>query len=79
MSKRIDVMCSVEIPDQHLNRINELHAELAEIRPGSRDYLPLWEELKRMQAHYLDRLDGEVLAYSNIAKDQLRALFAPPV
>ena len=71
---RLAVNFSIEVP---LDEIQDLKQELSELHQGTMDYLNKADELKAVEKRVLGRLDGECLAYMNIAKAKLKKLFDP--
>lgn len=65
---RIDVTFSLEIPEDH---IQEIHEKLEQLHKGTVDYCNVWDELRELHTYLTTRLEGESLAYMNIAKDKL--------
>lgn len=68
---KIDVAFSLEIPDKE---IQEIHAKLEKLHQGTVDYCNVWDELREIHTYLTSRLEGENLAYMNIARDELRKL-----
>jgi hypothetical protein len=72
VSDRIDVSFGVNLPTRE---IAELHAKLEELHKGTIDYCNVWDELSALHKAFLVRLEGECLAYMNIAKEKVRKDF----
>ena len=71
-TQRIQVTFGVDVPTE---RIAELQKAMEDLRPGSVQYMQLWDELKAHHQHFLRRLEGECGAYMNIAKEQAKQLY----
>lgn len=65
---KIDVTFSLEIPE---DQIQEIHEKLEELHQGTVDYCNVWDELRELHVYLTSRLEGESLAYMNIAREKL--------
>jgi len=69
---RIDVAFGADID---VDKLNLLKANLDNTRQGTVECAVAWDALKAYYTFYIGRLDGECVAYMNIAKEQARQLF----
>ncbi|MGD9727495.1 MAG: hypothetical protein AB7L09_03120 [Nitrospira sp.] len=74
MSDRIEASFSVDVPTAE---IAALHDKLARLHPGTIAYCETWDELASLHKAFLTRLEGEALAYMNIAKERTKKIFFP--
>lgn len=71
--KRLDVQqFGVEINMVEVNTIKE---RLGKMRPGTVEYSAAYDELLSLRKYYSGRLEGECVAYMNIARRQLKETF----
>lgn len=66
---RIEVVFSLEIPE---TEIQEIHEKLEDLHQGTIDYCNVWDELREVHSYLTQRLEGESLAYMNIARERLQ-------
>lgn len=69
---RIEVTFGVDID---LTDLNTAKAALEKLRPATVEYSVAWDHLKAKHAHFLGRLEGECMAYMNIAKAKAKELY----
>lgn len=71
-TNRIDVQFGVSLGAE---QIDALKQRLEKLRVGSVEYSATYDELLKLKKHYEARLEGECMAYMNIARRQLKEAF----
>jgi hypothetical protein len=71
-SERISVAFHVDID---MGPLLEDQEALSNLRPATVEYTAVWDRIKARHAYFTGRLEGECMAYMNIAKAQAKKLY----